>query len=638
MTPLELLEKFAEYVEFDPEQTHFTMFSRTYDMHRALKCVPAINEYDPTGAMAVLFVKRAFQHELEKTELTLFDAIISPKLFEEDKAMWGEFESEMVEGIESELVTLTSSLVERATGRKLLGRGEELVGKIADAVEQVVDGMQRCHVHVWSTDKAPLRRPSTLPTTISVFESAAHMVATLSGAPDGLYFAYVQMQHSVDGFFGFFLKSGGSIVSLDDLILESYPHQNEKHRNNNYLRAKAYDFFPYGDVVRFTGSDYKGYATESEVVGREISILSLEEGQYIKMALAMSCLLNLFEGKVYTEGERLYVTSLSPQHLQLAGPSALALKETDAIVVSNDLEGILDLSSEDVLCCKNADGSDSKLAKDVFTLAPFDDADVGKKSSAVSILHGTFELDASKLPKMAESEFIGHRSTLQDVAMMEARQQLGAELMRVFKRQFDDMGGIQGVNDWYHRKCLENIDAIRLKCAAKFLEIQEADGLDEAFKWRFIGCGYHVGADVGMRALWAAKADYDPLIMSFNAVEGKTFKLVGGNGRRCSYSFVFNPYDFEDIAELVGVDDAPELVRCWRASEPMFGYNGNSILDRTDPVGELRNPLSGYTFDAPYLQKRDDDLEVHFRFQVGFTKTEMKRLIQELETAENRRG
>ena len=76
------------------------MFSRTYDMHRALKCVPAINEYDPTGAMAVLFVKRAFQHELEKTELTLFDAIISPKLFEEDKAMWGEFESEMVEGIE----------------------------------------------------------------------------------------------------------------------------------------------------------------------------------------------------------------------------------------------------------------------------------------------------------------------------------------------------------------------------------------------------------------------------------------------------------------------------------------------------------------------------------------------------------
>lgn len=62
MNAIDILARWAEYSDYDPEQKSFNLLSTNYEMNRISKSVAAINEFDPTGTMGVLYVKQAFEN------------------------------------------------------------------------------------------------------------------------------------------------------------------------------------------------------------------------------------------------------------------------------------------------------------------------------------------------------------------------------------------------------------------------------------------------------------------------------------------------------------------------------------------------------------------------------------------------
>ena len=78
MTVPEILNKWAEYSNYDPEQHSFNLLSSNYEMHRASKRATAINAFDETGKLAVLYLKEVFTQICAQSSVKLLDYLKEP--------------------------------------------------------------------------------------------------------------------------------------------------------------------------------------------------------------------------------------------------------------------------------------------------------------------------------------------------------------------------------------------------------------------------------------------------------------------------------------------------------------------------------------------------------------------------------
>jgi len=672
MAPLELIEKFARYVDFDPDRENYSFsiefgsgviaYNRTYEMDKAIKRVPAINRCDPTGRLAVIYLKRQFEKDLQHQKVTLFDVIEDPGRFSADGSMWQLFNSPEVATIETELADLMSRINEEVAGRKLLGDSGNLTNLVADSTERVVSGLSECKRHIWLTDGRAIEKPAALPRVVMVFGSMAEALAVVSGSPDGLYLSFVRQENAVDGFFSMFVKSGNTIVSCDDFLCERYPGQHGKMRNNRYLEGKSFSFFPYEQVVEFRGMDYKGYVTGASVSEEAFPLSRLSEEDCAALVLAMSCYINEVDGMVADEEARLYVTSLSPRAALLDGPAKdLVLSQNHALVLANDTDGFTNLAEEQVISGVDSSGRDSPVVRRRTFFDDSTEVDLMAKALADVDLTG-FKLERDGLIVPDGQEFIGTAATMRSVALRNAREQLADEFMRSLQAEFDAWGGMEHLASWYEGVLNENRDKIADACARKFQRRKKyfKEHPDEERKAE--PAGFYFDGNLSVINLKGDPEEHPSLMFScpdgeapyrhayqrtldrlitLNAANpGKRARhgkrtpphLVNQAGERCTVAYIFSPRTFDDVEALIGACDVPLIVRLWHSRRytygEMFGYAGNSILDLTDPVVELRNPLAGYTFDGCDSQQKCEANAYSFRFQIGFTKRELNALFK----------
>lgn len=641
MTPMETIERLAEHVGFDIGRTEFTFaadesggfYSRTYEMDRALRRVPDVNECDPTGRLALVYLKRQFERDLRSQKVSLFDVVSFPGTVAGDAEMWRELCSPEVSAIEDGLAALMSRVTEEATGRRLLGDAQTAKKTVADSVERVVDGMRKCNLHVWLADGSPMRRPTTLPAAMTVFGSIAEAVVRASRMSDGMCLAYVRQERSTDGFFAVFMKSGGNLVSYDDMIPEAYPGQHGRFRNGRYLEAKSFDFFPYDEMVSFSGSDYKGYATGASVADGALPLSALPDDRCAALVLAMSCFAERVSGLVPDVGKRMYVTSLSDASADGIA-DALALRPDDAMVLANDIAPLTSITAAEAL---SADGWEPARRY----------GDHAAKEAALAILDGTFELDAPPIAGAGGPEWAGTADDMRSAAMLSARTQVASALMDNLHREFETWGGMERLRSWWHESLMSRREEIADMCARDWARRKEKGNLPDArdlpsfFAWWFDREG-----EPGKRNLRLGRPDGwlhgHGRVATLNAT-GRDSKgnwcMLDGDGRRCTVAYLFAAWDFADVTAMSGDDDVPLVVRLYtrEASDGMFGYAGNDILDVCDPVGFLHNPLRGYTWAGYHEQERDDGNAFDFTFQIGFTKRELNALAKRIADAEEAR-
>ena len=78
ITAIDILNKWTELSEYDPNQTSFNMLSANYEMNRLGKRLEFLNSYDPTGNLAVIYLKHEMLEFWKQAHVRCIDILEDP--------------------------------------------------------------------------------------------------------------------------------------------------------------------------------------------------------------------------------------------------------------------------------------------------------------------------------------------------------------------------------------------------------------------------------------------------------------------------------------------------------------------------------------------------------------------------------
>ena len=116
MEPFEILQKWGKYSDFDPDRKRFNLLSGEYTLHRCNTYIQQLSEYDPTGALAVIYAKNICRQFMQESRVTLFDVVSDQDMFVESIEMWKTFCSGEVLVIENGFLDGINHLVTQVVG------------------------------------------------------------------------------------------------------------------------------------------------------------------------------------------------------------------------------------------------------------------------------------------------------------------------------------------------------------------------------------------------------------------------------------------------------------------------------------------------------------------------------------------
>ena len=356
MTTFEILERWAQYTKFDPEQTRFNLLTSEYTLNRCNKRIQELlNNYDPSGTLAVVYAKNICRELLQEKKLTLFEALTELDKYQETKEIWDMFSSQEVRDIEDVYLNAVDKLVQQVTGTKMLGQRDTNTER--DAFFASVDAVvEELHIGVGGCNEELYRRGGEFKpvgkfsTHIHVFQRLADCLISLESAADGIYLCYIAEHGSAAGYFGFYLKSNGNLLSVNERVNEAFAGEHKRSRNARWTDEKKYRLFPYSFIMQFSEHDYKGYATKHIIDEDKLSFMELGSDAYMPLILAMVMLNQKYAGRVLDDLPLVYVDSLMPVNLEQieSGSQALMIPSDSAIALSHR-EFQLDFTPEKVL-------------------------------------------------------------------------------------------------------------------------------------------------------------------------------------------------------------------------------------------------------------------------------------------------
>ena len=222
---MDVLEKWAVYSKYDREQTRFNLMNMEYKFHTIGKQVEKLlAEYDSTGMLAVLYVKRQFELMLTDAKISLLDVLVNPNSYKDEKEMYAMFNEDVVVKAENEFIGKLNQIYLHVTKDKLIGENKEQKQQILDSIGNVVNSINKCKVDMFAKG-GRIKAVTHIDTQLHVFNTLAECLLTVEKAEDGIYFCFISAGDSADCFFSFFFKSNGTIISVNDRIDEACNRQ-----------------------------------------------------------------------------------------------------------------------------------------------------------------------------------------------------------------------------------------------------------------------------------------------------------------------------------------------------------------------------------------------------------------------------
>ena len=99
MTVERILNKWANFTEYNPEQRSFNL--GTYWVHQGNDTIKQLFNYDDTGILSLLYAKQLCKRVLKESRpVSFWEIIEDPSGFKDIKSIWEEFSSPFVVEIE----------------------------------------------------------------------------------------------------------------------------------------------------------------------------------------------------------------------------------------------------------------------------------------------------------------------------------------------------------------------------------------------------------------------------------------------------------------------------------------------------------------------------------------------------------
>lgn len=623
-----------------------------YEIESRNKKLQDLNKtWDTTGLMGVIYAKSICEHMLYNTYTNMLDILVEPdvvKIQKDSAELWSEFNSEQVKDIEQAFMQLIQAIIAKTTSSKVIGEfSKQDIEVLWDCTRDTITGLDRCRVESY-LQGGKIGELSYINSSIIVFETLAECLTTLEKVKDGIYLCYINNYGSADGWFGFFIKSNGNLLSVNERLHEAYPGQHQKSRNGRYLENKAYSLFPYGFIVEFTGGhDYLGYAKEHKIDCDKLEIFKLDKKAYMPVVLALYLIMRRFSNKP-NDYKQVYVDSLMKVNLQpLLDCKALTVINNSALVETNNRFEI-PFSTDDIISSRlgnkySYDSNDkTKYYDEIGSFVDASDdnevednkpgfynnsrvpalklikyfGDGFKYDATATFVRPNLQLTSSASETEKEkyvNEIVGNKARMEMLAYYQARKQLAEHIKQNIRKEFDAFGGKTGVEKWFNNIVANNYDNILNILINNYINNPP--------------CEYEPWCKpITSEGLIIYTMDHALGSTPFNKIppryygSGNVPVIDSTNGKPCNLWFRIEVNNADGFKAIIGSDDElPKIMECYNSCRDSLG---NSLLDATDAVTQVTLPYE----DVRYNRRNYAD-QVTFDFCVGFSKSGWNKIV-----------
>lgn len=622
----DILDHFARYTNYDPDQKTFNLLSDNYMFHSTGKKIETLlSEYDKSGVLAVMYAKNTFLESLKNKYIYLSKLIpalsVADAEFMEEineiVSMYNDFESQEYLSAASQYIEDMNKLTEQVCKIKMIGErniaGEE--SEFISSVISVIDDLTKIRMDVYHVSGHPVGKIEKFTTKIMIFERMADCILYLEKKPDAIYFCYIRQYNTAEGYFAYVLKSNGNLFSLNDRVAEEFIGQHSNSRNNRWAEDHADSIFPYNFIFHYDNYDYKGCATKYIIDDTKLDFSSMKSAAYRPILIAMILLRNKWNGAII-EQKPVYLTSMFhdayiEEHpgtdLMVLNNSEIAVRHENYVCGINP-DKILTGEYNKCFRFENNGNIWVKLYGDGFKP---DYSNVLSLRKVVMPVKQDFwmsryayeELIKKEENKEAEyyGEFIGTQDIIDREVYRKLRQQLAKYIKDQMQHEFESWG-MQKVYNYVNEKLKNKKEKfIEMIFRKKFLdEYPEYSsnlhhGKEGQLSKRTIsrlGC-------IEIKECKKIACGYSAVINRSGQgnIETQLYDDETGNG--CTIYAILNFNDYIEIESMIE-EKLPRIYQGWYKSSDHY-YNGNSILNAVDAVGEIKSVLYEHRFDPELI-------------------------------------
>lgn len=582
MTIKEVLDEFAKFIQYDPNQTRFNMLSANYVFHGAGKDIETLlSGYDPSGALSAMRARDALIEVAQNTNIPLYGWLTNPEVTQEMReyaTMWQRLNDPEVLEQEDHYLNSMNETLKNSMGIAMIGDRdmEEERKHFLKSTMQVIHDLKKMRIDCYQNSGMPVSEVKKFHTRILVFERMSDCILHISNEPDAIYLCYISNHQSAGGYFAFLLKNNGNLIAFHDRVDEVYIGQHGNLRNGRWTDRHMDKLFPYDYIFHFENYDYKGYAGTYIIDQEKLDFIKLGVEVYQPLLVAMIILKNKYEGLRF-EAEPLFLNTLMEQnfYLEHKGMAAteLAVIEKNEIVIRN----------RQYTCTLETD----KIMTDEGYNREFE---CNTHKVPWVALYGTgFKPDLStalaSCSRMQEDayaeEFIGTQYRMDKQVYYEIRKQLAEYIKQQMQKELQEFGASHAWEYWNKKAKSRKDRFIDLICKKTYQNSHpETDWGEDTICF-----------DAIKREDWGYRRPERVYNQNFKYHYNRSANdiLDDYNGAKCSIFYQLDPHDWRTMEAFLG-EPLPKIFQGFGARN----CNGNSLLNVVDMVGELVCPLTGH--------------------------------------------
>lgn len=638
MTIQDILNKWIELTEYDPDQKQFNLLSSNFAFHQCGEVMTQLtNEYDPTGELALMYAKVRYKEILQDCKVSLFDVCAEPQSVQPYREMWDLFcNSDAAVATETRWKYAAQQILRAIGGTKLLADSDTTLADILyDSLANVAESLPKCNFEKYTDSTDIDTHKLDVHARMIVVDTLAEAITGLLNAADGIYIVYIRQFNSSSGYFGVFFHQGDTLVSFNDRVDEAFISQHAHSRNGRWQDSKKFQLFPYSEIVEDKqNQDYKGYSSV-HIVNKEGKHLNeLSANRCITLVIGILIFLRRLEtGRI--EFPKVFTNALLPNSEILNAAENQLIKLDNGVAVKREYDELshhitMDINSESVLSTElqtrfNRYAEDTQNRSDKYK-GWF----TGAGQLFVDIWGDGFELDPHSCvrysyPQLTDgvaaevtAEYVGPEAKFELEVYRESRKQLHDHIVKRMETAYTEFGEIEGVRKWFANAVAANSYAVLRFLRDKYQGVIR--GAESNYEHSVFAIPISVNGETSV-----INSETNPSAnLVLNKIDKHEHAVCPITGNRVNVWVVYYPCVYTNIITMLGGAELPKVIQGWMNSNS-YEYTGNSLIDVTDPIADIQTPMShtGGTFS---IQRRP---AYDFTVALGFSKRGWNALMKD---------